>query len=47
MGGSKKKSDKAIKLLIDEGLKGTSVTVVLIGAEKRIVPTLLMKLKRV
>jgi hypothetical protein len=30
---AKKKGDKAIKALIDEGLKGTSVTVVLIGAE--------------
>lgn len=30
---AKKKGDKAIKSLIDEGLKGTTVTVVLIGAE--------------
>jgi hypothetical protein len=30
---AKKKGDKAIKDLIDEGLKGTTVTVVLIGAQ--------------
>jgi antiphage defense system Thoeris ThsB-like protein len=30
---AKKKGDRAIKNLIDEGLKGTTVTVVLIGAE--------------
>jgi len=30
---AKKKGDSAIKALIDEGLKGTTVTVVLIGAE--------------
>jgi hypothetical protein len=30
---TKKKGDAAIKSLIDQGLKGTSVTVVLIGAE--------------
>jgi hypothetical protein len=30
---AKKKGDSAIKNLIDEGLKGTTVTVVLIGAE--------------
>ena len=30
---AKKKGDSAIKALIDEGLKGTTITVVLIGAE--------------
>lgn len=30
---AKRKGDQAIKSLIDEGLKGTTVTVVLIGAE--------------
>ena len=30
---AKKKSDDAVKKLIDEGLKGTSVTVVLIGSK--------------
>lgn len=30
---AKRKGDKAIKDLIDEGLKGTTITVVLIGAE--------------
>lgn len=30
---AKKKGDEAIQSMIDEGLKGTSVTVVLIGAE--------------
>ena len=33
LGGSKEKNDDAIKRMIDKGLEGTSVTVVLIGKE--------------